>query len=215
MAEFKQITEVKGSTVNISGVHVIELTTDEIGKPFAYGEYHHIQGAQDIKVDKNQDTIENWGDGQIQEKAVVVGKYKVDYTAFAIPLDIKAWLSGQEVDEDGTVVGRGGVSNPPKVGTFFYKERLNKDLEVVALTSGVFQVDGDDGKTAEDKVDFGKASITGEFSQRLSDGITEYRAVIKKDDKAALDKFLTKAFGKAAPTTAIPPSWTKEVAPTV
>lgn len=210
MAEFKKIQEVKGSTVNISGVHVIELTTDEVGKPFAYAtDFHHIQGAQDIKVDKDQETIENWGDGQIQEKATVVGKYKVDYTAFAIPLDIKAWLSGQEVDAEGTVIGRGGVANPPKVGTFFYKERLNKDLEVVALTNGVFQVEGDEGKTAEEKTDFGNASVTGEFSGRLSDGVAEYRAIIKKDDKAALDAFLTKAFGKAAPDTAIPPSWAK------
>lgn len=216
MAEFKQITEKLGSTVNVNGLHVIELTTDEAGKPFAYGEYRHIRGSKDIKVDKDQETIENWGDGQVQEKAVMIGKYKLDVSAFAIPLDLKAWLAGHEVDEDGFVTERGGVAAPPAVGTFFMLERLNKDVEVVALTNGVFQVDGEEGKTAEEKTDFGATGMNGEFSQRLSDGITGHKAVIKKDDKATLDKFLTKVFGKPAPDTAIPPSWAKPaVSPTV
>ncbi|TDM47747.1 hypothetical protein ETI08_01030 [Macrococcoides goetzii] len=213
---FVKIEETKGSTVNVSGVHLIELLTDEVGKPAVYDtEYHHLQGAQDIKTDKEQETVENWGDGQVQERATVVSKYKVDYTAFMVPLEIEAWLNGAKVDEDGTIIETGGVITPPNVGTFFYKERANKDIEVVALVKGTFVTGGDEAKTAEEKIEFGNGSIEGEFSSRLSDGQIRYKELIKKDDKDALDKFLNKVFGKPAPATAIPPSWTKEVTPTV
>lgn len=204
---YKAIEEKVGSFVNISGFHVAELTTDEMGKAPVYDEIRHIRGAQQIKVDKDQDTIENWGDGEIQESAVSQGKTKVDLQAFAIPLAIRAWLAGLEVDEDGTVIQRGGTLNPPNVGCIFYKEKANKDIEAIALTRGVFAVEGDDAKSAEEKTDFGSASINGEFSSRLSDNIKEYREVIAKDDKAALDKLFTKVFGKAAPATSLPKGW--------
>ncbi|MBC9873696.1 major tail protein [Macrococcoides bohemicum] len=204
----KQIEEKAGSFVNISGFHLTELTTDEPGKAPAYGDYVHVRGAQEIKVDPEQELIENWGDGEVQESAVSQGKTKVDMQAFALKLELRAWLQGLEVNEDGVVLKKGGTLNPAVVGCSFYKEKKNKDVEIVALTRGTFQIGGDDGKTAENKTDFGNASMNGEFSQRLSDGIAEYRAVIKKDDKAALDKFYTLAFGKPLPDTALPKGWT-------
>lgn len=202
-----KITETLGSTVNISGFHFAELTTDEAGKAPVYGEINHIRGAQDIKVNPSEDMIENWGDGEVQESAVSQGKTKVDLQAFAIPLETRAFLAGLEVGEDGLVTKHGGVLNPPTVGVVFYKERKNKDIECVALLRGVFQVEGDQGKTADDKIEFGNQSITGEFSGRISDGLVEQRKYIKKDDYETLDGFFTKVFGKAAPVTATPKGW--------
>ncbi|PKE67416.1 hypothetical protein CW663_08135 [Macrococcoides caseolyticum] len=202
-----KIIETLGSTVNISGFHFAELTTDEAGKAPVYGEINHIRGAQDIKVNPSEDMIENWGDGEVQESAVSQGKTKVDLQAFAIPLETRAFLAGLEVDENGLVTKHGGVLNPPNVGAIFYKERKNKDIECVALLRGVFQVEGDQAKTADDKIEFGNQSITGEFSGRISDGIVEYRKYIKKDDYTSLDEFFTKVFGKTAPVTATPKGW--------
>ncbi|UTH13295.1 major tail protein [Macrococcus equipercicus] len=202
-----KITETLGSTVNISGFHIAELLTDEVGQAATYGDIQHVRGAQDIKVDKDQENVANWGDGEKQEEAVSQGDTKVDMQAFAIPLDLRAWLAGLEVSEDGLVTQYGGVLNPPKVGTIFYKERANKDIETIGFTRGTYVVGGDEGKTAEEKIQFGNASMNGEFSQRHSDNIKERRRYIKKDDYATLDKFFNEVFNKPAPVTAQPKGW--------
>ncbi|KAA1039119.1 hypothetical protein ERX35_007845 [Macrococcus equipercicus] len=203
-----KITETLGSTVNISGMHLAELTTDELGKPAAYGEIYHVRGSQDIKVNKDQESVANWGDGEKQEEAVSQGDSKVDLQAFALPLELRAWLAGMEVSEDGLVTQYGGVIDPPVVGTIFYKERLNKDVEAIGFTRGTYVVGDDEGKSSEEgKVDFSNHSMSGEFTQRRCDNIKERRRIIKKDDYATLDKFFIEVFSKPAPVTAQPKGW--------
>ncbi|WJP97064.1 major tail protein [Macrococcus bovicus] len=195
--------ETPASFVNILGFHYAVIETDAKGAPTKYKPISHVRGSQEIKVDLDTEVIENWGDGEVQEMAVSTGKAKLDFQAFAIPLAQRAELLGMEIDSDGNVIRRRTL-NPPNVGVIFAKEKANGDLEVVALTRGMFSGGGHDGKTSEEKKAFGNQSVGAEFSSRFSDEIAEVNRLVKKGDTAGLNKIYQLVFGYDAPTTAIP-----------
>lgn len=178
------------ANVGISGFKYAILKTDT-EEEATYGELVSVPFAQEIGIETEMSIEKAYGDNRVAEMATSTGTTTLSMQFHALPLEVRQELLGLE-DEDGITIQRGQVT-PPTVAVSLYLDKADGSQEVVGLTKGMFNLPSTDGSTKEDSIEFGNATIEGEFMSRKFDDVTQIMAEISPEDiEGKEDKFFTK-----------------------
>lgn len=182
------------ANVGISGFKYAILQEDS-KDDVTYGELVDVPFAQEIGIETEMSIEKAYGDNRVAEMATHTGVTTLSMQFHALPLEVRQELLGL-TDEDGITVQKGQIT-PPTVAVSLYLDKADGSQELVGLTKGMFTLPGTEGSTKEDSVEFGNASIEGEFMSRLYDDITQIMAEIDAtDSEDKKDKFFNKLLNK-------------------
>lgn len=190
-------TKNRSAVVGIDKFYYAILSQDsETGA--TYGEKIRVLHAQNVAVETEQEIAKAFGDNKVAEMAVSSGVTTVELQFHTIPLEDRVALLGLEEDADGLIIQKSQV-NPPYVAIVFEKTKGDGTVELAGLTKGMFTLPSVEAQTKEDTLAFGSDTLSGEFSGRTFDDITQVLAHIGADDEAKRTAFMNKVFepGKA------------------
>lgn len=189
-----ELTKNLSSVVGVDNFYyaVINSDTDESTE---YGEMVRLPFLQDISIETEQEVSKAFGDNRVAEMAVSTGVTTVEFQFHALPLEDRVALLGLESGEGGVIVQRSQV-NPPYVGIMLEKTKADGTTEIVGLTKGMFTLPSDEASTKEDSLEFGSDTISGEFSARMSDDVTQLFAQIGEDDKEKREEVIDRIFNR-------------------
>lgn len=183
------------ANVGISGFQYAKLLTDT-AEGATYSELVNVPFAQEIGIETEMSIEKAFGDNKVAEMATSTGTTTLSMQFHALPLAVRQDLLGLE-EEEGITIQRSQIK-PPTVAVSLYLDKADGSQELVGLTKGMFTLPGVEGSTKEDSVEFGNASIEGEFMSRLFDDITQIMAEIEAEDIAGKkEKFFNKLLSKS------------------
>lgn len=193
MAEEKN----KSAVVGIDKFYYAILTKDSDTEA-TYEEMVRVPYIQNVSIESEQEVAKAYGDNTVAEMAVSTGVTTVELQFHAIPLEDRVALLGLK-NEDGMVVQKSQVQ-PPYVAIILEKTKADGSSELVGLTKGMFTLPPTEAATKEDTLEFGNDTISGEFSARQFDDVTQIFAHVGKDEEEQRTAFINKVFNKAEPT---------------
>ncbi|MGY0692986.1 major tail protein [Virgibacillus sp. FSP13] len=179
------------ATVGVDKLYYAILQDDtETG--VTYNEKVRLPFLQNINIETEQEIAKAFGDNKVAEMAVSTGVSTVEFQFHSLPLEDRVALLGLE-DEDGLILQKSQV-NPPYVAIVLEKTKADGSAELVGLTKGMFTLPPTEAQTQEDSLEFGSDTISGEFSSRIFDDVSQVFAHIGKGDEAKRQSFMDKVF---------------------
>lgn len=157
-----------------------------------YQEKVRLPYVQNVSIEPEQEIAKAYGDNTVAEMAVSTGVTTVEFQFHTIPLEDRVALLGLE-DEDGMIIQKSQVQ-PPYVAMVLEKTKADGSAELVGLTKGMFTLPPTDASTKEDTLEFGNDTISGEFSARSYDDVSQVFIHVDKDDTEKREKFMSKVF---------------------
>ena len=158
-----------------------------------YQEMVRLPYVQNVSIETEQEIAKAFGDNKVAEMAVSTGVSTVEFQFHTLPLEDRVALLGLEEDSDGLIVQKSQV-NPPYVAMVLEKTKGDGTVELVGLTKGMFTLPALEAQTKEDSLEFGSDTISGEFSGRSYDDVTQVFAHIGAEDAAKRTAFMAKVF---------------------
>lgn len=157
-----------------------------------YEDIVRVPYVKSVNIESEQEIAKAYGDNTVAEMAVSTGVTAVEFQFNSIPLEDRVALLGLEEDNDGLIVQKSQVQ-PPYVAVALEKTKADGTAELVGLTKGMFTLPSTENETKEDTLEFGSDTISGEFSARQYDDVTQVFAHID-DDEELRDSFMEKVF---------------------
>lgn len=176
---------------------VLEEDTEEGA---TYKDMVRLPYVQNVSIETEQEIAKAYGDNKVAEMAVSTGVSTVEFQFHTIPLEDRVTLLGLEEDDDGIVVQKTQV-NPPYVAMVLEKTKGDGTAELVGLSKGMFTLPALEAQTKEDTLEFGSDTISGEFSGRVFDDITQVFVQVDKDDETKRKALMDKVFKPSADGT--------------
>lgn len=187
MADKKNLSAVVG----IDKFYYAILKEDGEGGA-SYEDMVRVPYVQNVSIETEQEIAKAFGDNTVAEMAVSTGVTTVELQFNAIPLEDRVALLGLE-DEDGMIIQKSQVT-PPYVAIILEKTKGDGSSELVGLTKGMFTLPAQEAATKEDSLEFGNDTLSGEFSARSFDDVTQVFQHVEKDDTDKRDTFMEKVF---------------------
>lgn len=184
----------KSSVVGIDKFYYAILKEDN-EEGTTYEDMVRVPYIQNVSIESEQEIAKAYGDNTVAEMAVSTGVTTVELQFNAIPLEDRVALVGLEEDDDGMVIQKSQVQ-PPYVAIALEKTKADGTVELVGLTKGMFTLPPTEAATKEDTLEFGNDTISGEFSARSSDDVSQVFLHVGKDEKEKRDAFEKKVFNK-------------------
>jgi|SRR5690625_34511 len=188
MAEEKKNTS---AVVGIDKFYYAILESDsESGA--TYNERVRVPYIQNVNIETEQEIAKAFGDNTVAEMAVATGVATVEFQFHSIPLEDRVALLGLE-EEDGMIIQKSQVQ-PPYVAVVLEKTKGDGSVELVGLTKGMFTLPPTEAQTKEDTIEFGNDTISGEFSARAFDDVSQVFVHVGEDDEEKREAFMKKIF---------------------
>lgn len=179
------------AVVGIDKLYYAILEEDTEGKAM-YGEPVRLPYIQNVSIETEQEIAKAYGDNTVAEMAVSTGVTTVEFQFHTIPLEDRVALLGLE-NQDGMIIQKSQV-NPPYVAMVLEKTKGDGSAELVGLTKGMFTLPPTEAQTKEDSLEFGNDTISGEFSARVFDDVSQVFMHVGKNDDAKRQEFMDKIF---------------------
>lgn len=180
------------AVVGIDKLYYAILTEDnEAGA--TYSEMVRLPYIQNVSIETEQEIAKAFGDNKVAEMAVSTGVTTVEFQFHTLPLEDRVALLGLEEDEDGLIIQKSNVQ-APYVAIALEKTKADGSSELVGLTKGMFTLPATEAQTKEDSLEFGNDTISGEFSARVFDDITQILTHVGKDDELKRTTLMDKVF---------------------
>ena len=186
-------TKNRSAVVGIDKFYYAVLEKDTENE-VSYGEMVRVPYVQNVNIETEQEIAKAYGDNTVAEMAVSTGVATVEFQFHSIPLEDRVTLLGLE-EKNGIIVQRSQV-NPPYVAVVLEKTKADGSVELVGLTKGMFTLPPTEASTKEDTLEFGSDTISGEFSARVFDDVSQMFAHVEKDDEGKREEFLKEVFQK-------------------
>lgn len=167
-------------------------------KEVTYDDVVRVPYVQNVNIESEQEIAKAYGDNTVAEMAVSTGVTTVELQFHSIPIEDRVALLGLEEDSDGLIVQKSQVQ-PPYVAIALEKTKADGTVELVGLTKGMFTLPATESATKEDTLEFGNDTISGEFSARQFDDVTQVFAHVEDDELR--DTFMEKVFQKTEEDT--------------
>lgn len=184
-------TKNRSAVVGIDKFYYAVLEKDTENE-VSYGEMVRVPYVQNVNIETEQEIAKAYGDNTVAEMAVSTGVATVEFQFHSIPLEDRVTLLGLE-EKNGIIVQRSQV-NPPYVAVVLEKTKADGSVELVGLTKGMFTLPPTEASTKEDTLEFGSDTISGEFSARVFDDVSQMFAHVEKDDEGKREEFLKEVF---------------------
>lgn len=184
-------TKNRSAVVGIDKFYYAVLEKDTENEA-SYGEMVRVPYVQNVNIETEQEIAKAYGDNTVAEMAVSTGVATVEFQFHSIPLEDRVTLLGLE-EKNGIIVQRSQV-NPPYVAVVLEKTKADGSVELVGLTKGMFTLPPTEASTKEDTLEFGSDTISGEFSARVFDDVSQMFAHVEKDDEGKREEFLKEVF---------------------
>src|SRR5690625_1751700 len=181
---------------NLSGVVGVDklyyaILKEDTEEKANYEEMVRLPYVQNVSIETEQEIAKAYGDNKVAEMAVSTGVSTVEFQFHTLPLGDRVALLGLSEDDEGLIVQKSQV-NPPNVAVVLEKTKADGSAELVGLAKGMFTLPATEAQTKEDTLEFGNDTISGEFSGRNFDDVSQVFAHVEKDDdekrKALMDK---------------------------
>lgn len=186
-------TKNRSAVVGIDKFYYAVLEKDTENE-VSYSEMVRVPYVQNVNIETEQEIAKAYGDNTVAEMAVSTGVATVEFQFHSIPLEDRVTLLGLE-EKNGIIVQRSQV-NPPYVAVVLEKTKADGSVELVGLTKGMFTLPPTEASTKEDTLEFGSDTISGEFSARVFDDVSQMFAHVEKGDEGKREEFLKEVFQK-------------------
>jgi len=176
------------------------ILKDDTEEGATYEDMVRMTYVQNVAIETEQEIAKAYGDNKVAEMAVSTGVSTVELQFHTIPLQDRVALLGLEEDDDGLIIQKSQV-NPPNVAIVMEKTKGDGTAELVGLTKGMFTLPSLEAQTKEDTLEFGNDTISGEFSGRTFDDVSQVFVHAGKDDEVKRKALMDKVFKPSADGT--------------
>ncbi|NHM92479.1 major tail protein [Staphylococcus sp. 10602379] len=142
-----------------------------------------IDYVKEMKVEFGEDLEKAYGSNKVAEIAKSAGETQLSLTFHKLPIDVQKDLLGLvEHESAANTYGFGKSTGITYTAVAIPRTMEDGSMEWIGFSKGVFTRPDKEGKTKEDKVEFGSDEIEGQFMERKVDGFSEELAVMMAYD---------------------------------
>ena len=153
--------------VGLNDLHFALLTADT-KEELTYEVPESMIGAINATINPTVNTQEVYADDQLWESISALGKIDVEVETADLPLEIRAKILGNKIEEGVLIENKSDV--PPHIALGFKSLKSNGKYRYLWLLKGVAQPMAEDFTTKKDSVEHKTPKIKLTFMPRLHDG---------------------------------------------
>jgi phi13 family phage major tail protein len=161
-----------------------DTTTTTYGTPVA------VAGIIALKISKNISEEKLYADDALEDTIYANDSYDVELELSSTDLATRAALQGSDCIKGTIIENKDDV--PPDVAIGFQAIKGNGKFRYAWLLKGKFKPVSDEYKTIEDKATSQTVKLTGTFTARVSDGVSQM--IADEDETGAVPATLTAWF---------------------
>lgn len=169
------------------------------------GEIKDVDYVQGLEIEFGEDLEKAYGSNKVAEIAKSAGETSLNLTFHKLPIDVQKDILGLvSHSEKEDVYGFSNGGGIDYVAVAIPRTMEDGSTEWFGLSQGVFTRPKKEGKTKEDKVEFGSDEIEGQFMERQIPGFEDAQSVIMayepKGVNEGRDTVFKSIFGKTLST---------------
>jgi len=153
--------------VGLNDLH-FALLTEDTKDTLTYEPVEPLVGAINATINPTVNTQELYADDQLWESVSALGKIDVELETADLPLDIRAKILGNSIEEGVLVENKDDV--PPYLALGFKSLKTNGKYRYIWLLKGVGQPMAEDYSTKKDNVEHKTPRVKFTFMARVHDG---------------------------------------------